>query len=208
MEPSGLHHLKATLQRTNDIEPQYGPVESPTHRHGYIRRFITCGQRQANQVYRLSVLFVRTAQRRLLTAQAFSHEIQKNFPSKNDKQAQKNLIDELENRINAIKSYSLKSPGSQRHTQLDSAGTDLWNWCVQARRQDYCDVLTERSKLFTYVRVYAFLILALAQWGDRNTPGDLLRLEKLAIKAGRSCIGILHLCPTIGIVLRNVLTPV
>lgn len=126
--------------------------------------------------------------KRIKSIVSFSHEIQKNFPSKNDKQAQKNLIDELENRINAIKSYSLKSPGSQRHTQLDSAGTDLWNWCVQARRQDYCDVLTERSKLFTYVRVYAFLILALAQWGDRNTPGDLLRLEKLAIKAGRSCI--------------------
>ncbi|KAI0381571.1 SPO22-domain-containing protein [Hypomontagnella monticulosa] len=126
--------------------------------------------------------------KRIKSIISFSCEIQKNFPSKDDKKAQKNLIDELENRIQAIKSYSLRSPGSQRHTQLDSAGTDLWNWCVQAKRQDGCDVLTERSKLFTSVRVYAFLILALAQWGDRNTPGDLLRLEKLAIKAGRSCI--------------------
>lgn len=35
--------------------------------------------------------------------------------------------------------------------------------------------------------------MALARWGDNNTPGDLIRLEKLAIKAGRSCIGIVHL---------------
>ncbi|KAI1084000.1 meiosis protein SPO22/ZIP4 like-domain-containing protein [Whalleya microplaca] len=97
-----------------------------------------------------------------------------------------NLTDELENRIHAIKAYFLKSPGSYRHKQLDAAGTDLWNWCTRIKRQDDIGVSPTKPKFLTFVRVYAFLILALAQWGDHNTPGDLIRLEKLAIKAGRS----------------------
>ncbi|KAI1417997.1 meiosis protein SPO22/ZIP4 like-domain-containing protein [Hypoxylon sp. FL1857] len=81
----------------------------------------------------------------------------------------------------------LKSSDSRRRTELDSAATDLWNWCVQIKRQDESDVSSARCKLLTFVRVFSFLILALAQRGDHNEPGDLLRLEKLAIKTGRSC---------------------
>lgn len=131
--------------------------------------------------------------RNVLILQAFCHELQKQLPRKSDGRVLKNQIDELENQINAIKSYSLKSPGSRRHTQLDSVGTNLWNLCVQIKRQDDNDASPARSKLLTLARLFSFIILALAQWGDHNTPGDLLRLEKLAIKTGRSCIGILHL---------------
>ncbi|XXG97783.1 hypothetical protein Hte_004096 [Hypoxylon texense] len=119
---------------------------------------------------------------------SFCHELEKQLSSKSSEQALRNLTDELENQINAVKSYSLKSPGSHRHAQLDSVGTDLWNRCVQIKRQDDGEAVPERRKLLTLARVFSFLILALAQWGDHNTPGDLLRLEKLAIKAGRSCI--------------------
>ncbi|KAI4860640.1 SPO22-domain-containing protein [Hypoxylon rubiginosum] len=119
---------------------------------------------------------------------SFCHELEKQLSSKNGEQSLKNLTDELENQINAVKSYFLKSPGSHRHAQLDNIGTDLWNRCVQIKRQDDGEAAPERKKLLTLARVFSFLILALAQWGDHNTPGDLLRLEKLAIKAGRSCI--------------------
>lgn len=132
-------------------------------------------------------------QKRVLTLPAFCHELEKQLSSKNGEQSLKNLTDELENQINAVKSYFLKSPGSHRHAQLDNIGTDLWNRCVQIKRQDDGEAAPERKKLLTLARVFSFLILALAQWGDHNTPGDLLRLEKLAIKAGRSCIGIVHL---------------
>ncbi|KAI1780407.1 SPO22-domain-containing protein [Hypoxylon cercidicola] len=119
---------------------------------------------------------------------SFCNDLQKQLQSKHSEQTLKNLIDELENQINAVKSYSLKSPGSHRHAQLDGIGTDLWNRCIQIKRQDDGEAFPERKKLLTLARVFSFLILALAQWGDHNTPGDLLRLEKLAIKAGRSCI--------------------
>ncbi|KAI2778846.1 SPO22-domain-containing protein [Daldinia loculata] len=126
--------------------------------------------------------------KRIKSIISFCHDLQKQLPSKNDEQALNSQVDELENQINAIKSYSLKSPGSHRHAQLDSAGTDLWNWCVQIKREDGSEVSSARKRLLTFCRVFSFLILALAQWGDHNTPGDLLRLEKLAIKTGRSCI--------------------
>ncbi|KAI5864321.1 meiosis protein SPO22/ZIP4 like-domain-containing protein [Durotheca rogersii] len=96
---------------------------------------------------------------------------------------------ELENKIHAVKSYFLKSPGSYRHSQLDSAGTDLWNWCVQIHRQSEGEASPTRTKLLVFSRVFSFLVLALAQRGDHNTPGDLLRLEKLAIKTSRSLNG-------------------
>ncbi|KAL7624283.1 sporulation-specific protein 22 [Parahypoxylon ruwenzoriense] len=119
---------------------------------------------------------------------SFCHDLQRQLPSKNSDRALYNLVDELENQIHAVRSYSLKSPGSHPHPQLDSAGTDLWNCCVQIKRQDDADVSPARTKLLTIARVFSFFVLVLAQWGDRNAPGDLLRLEKLAIKTGRSCI--------------------
>ncbi|KAI8961072.1 SPO22-domain-containing protein [Daldinia sp. FL1419] len=126
--------------------------------------------------------------KRIKSIISFCRDLMKQLPNKNDEQTLNNRVKELDNQINAIKSYSLKSPGSYRHTQLDSAGTDLWNWCVQIKREYSGQTSPASKKLLTLSRVFSFLILALAQWGDHNTPGDLLRLEKLAIKAGRSCI--------------------
>ncbi|OTA65448.1 SPO22-domain-containing protein [Hypoxylon sp. EC38] len=123
----------------------------------------------------------------MLTFQAFCHELPKRLPRKDEQQALEKLIDELENKINTVKSGHLKSSDPRRHTELDSAATDLWNWCVQIKRQDESDVSSARSRVLTFVRVFSFLILAMAQWGDHNKPGHLLRLEKLAIKTGRSC---------------------
>ncbi|KAI2473487.1 meiosis protein SPO22/ZIP4 like-domain-containing protein [Annulohypoxylon bovei var. microspora] len=108
---------------------------------------------------------------------------------RDDHKILKELIDKLENQINSVKDYLLKSPSPHRHAQLDSPGTDLWNLCVQIKRQDDSDVSPTRSKLLVFVRVFSFLILALAQRGSHNAPGDLLRLEKLAIKTGRSWAG-------------------
>ncbi|OTB03528.1 hypothetical protein M426DRAFT_73943 [Hypoxylon sp. CI-4A] len=126
--------------------------------------------------------------KRIKSIISFCHDLQKEFPKKNDDRSLKNLIDEVENQINAIKSYRLKSPGSHRHTQLDSAGTDLWNWSVRANRQTGINGPPVRGRALALTRVFSFLILTLAQRDDHNTPGDLLRLEKLAIKASKPCI--------------------
>ncbi|KAI0142464.1 SPO22-domain-containing protein [Hypoxylon sp. NC0597] len=124
---------------------------------------------------------------RMLTLQAFCHELPKRLPRKYEQQALEKLIDELENKINTVKGCHLKSTDPRRHTELDSAATDLWNWCVQIKRQDESDGSSARSRVLTFVRVFSFLILTMAQWGDHNKPGHILRLEKLAIKTGRSC---------------------
>ncbi|KAI1210703.1 SPO22-domain-containing protein [Annulohypoxylon truncatum] len=120
---------------------------------------------------------------------SFCHELQKQLQESINEHGMKELIDKLENHINIVKDYLLKPPSPHRHTSLDGPGTDLWNLCVQIKRQDDTDVSPTKSKLLVSVRVFSFLILALAQRGSHNKPGDLLRLEKLAIKTGRSCIG-------------------
>ncbi|KAI1388233.1 SPO22-domain-containing protein [Hypoxylon trugodes] len=126
--------------------------------------------------------------KRIKSIIAFCHDLQKRLRNKNDDQALKDLTDGLKDQIDTIKPYVVKHPGSHRHTQLDEVGKDLWNWCVDANHKSDGDVSPARHKLLTSVRVFSFLILALAQRSDHNTPKDLLRLEKVAIKAGRSCI--------------------
>ncbi|KAI1139503.1 SPO22-domain-containing protein [Hypoxylon sp. FL0543] len=118
---------------------------------------------------------------------SFCRELPKRLPRKGEEQALEKLINDLESKINGVKGSHLKSSDSRRHAELDTAATDLWNWCVQIKRQDESNISSARSRFLTCVRVFSFLILALARWGDHNKPGDLLRLEKLAIKAGRSC---------------------
>ncbi|KAI5927886.1 meiosis protein SPO22/ZIP4 like-domain-containing protein [Camillea tinctor] len=128
---------------------------------------------------------------------SFCHDVRKRFEAGKGDARLQGLTNEVENQINAIKSYTLRSPVSTRHEQLNGAGLELWNWCTQLMRHDDDDndhPSPIRSRFFILVRVFSFLVLSLAQWGDNHTPGDLVRLQKLAIKAGRSCIvnGELH----------------
>ncbi|KAI0900547.1 SPO22-domain-containing protein [Annulohypoxylon nitens] len=120
---------------------------------------------------------------------SFCHELQKRLQENNDEHGLRELVDRVEDQINLVKDFLLKSLSPHRHAQLDGPGTDLWNLCVQVKRQDDTDFSPAKSKLLVFARVFSFLILALAQRGTHNEPGDLLRLEKLAIKTGRSCIG-------------------
>ncbi|KAI1449599.1 SPO22-domain-containing protein [Annulohypoxylon stygium] len=120
---------------------------------------------------------------------SFCHELQKRLQENNNEHGLRELVDRVEDQINLVKDFLLKSLSPHRHAQLDGPGTDLWNLCVQVKRQDDTDFSPAKSKLLVFARVFSFLILALAQRGTHNEPGDLLRLEKLAIKTGRSCIG-------------------
>lgn len=139
----------------------------------------------------------------VLTLQAFCHELQKRLQENNNEHGLRELVDRVEDQINLVKDFLLKSLSPHRHAQLDGPGTDLWNLCVQVKRQDDTDFSPAKSKLLVFARVFSFLILALAQRGTHNEPGDLLRLEKLAIKTGRSCIGMLQLRPTPAAALRD-----
>ncbi|KAI1506177.1 meiosis protein SPO22/ZIP4 like-domain-containing protein [Biscogniauxia marginata] len=119
---------------------------------------------------------------------SFCRDLRKRFQNEGDDKGLHNLTSEVENRINSIKSYTLRSSGSLRYEQLDSAGLELWNWCTQLMRQDDDPRSPTRDRFLVLVRVFSFFVLALAQWSESNTPGHLVRLKKLAIKTGRSCI--------------------
>ncbi|KAI0125122.1 meiosis protein SPO22/ZIP4 like-domain-containing protein [Xylariales sp. AK1849] len=93
----------------------------------------------------------------------------------------------LEAQIRTIKSCTLR--GSQRHEQLDTAGTALWNLCTRLNRDHDGDVVQSTRKALLYSRVFAFLVLNLAQRIGRDTPSNLIRLAKVAMKTGRSYEG-------------------
>lgn len=150
------------------------------------------GQGQASQwVHRFAYWNSLHSQFSLLTLVDFALELQKTLPAPKSPSDIRYLTDELENQIRAIKSCTLR--GGQRHEQLDSTGTSLWNLCTRLKREEYDDSASGIHKVLIYTRIFAFLILALAQWGDRNAPNDVIRLTKLAIKTGRSCIGKLQI---------------
>ncbi|KAI1634698.1 meiosis protein SPO22/ZIP4 like-domain-containing protein [Biscogniauxia mediterranea] len=120
---------------------------------------------------------------------SFCRDVRRRFQTEEGDAGLQDLTNEVENQINAIKTYTLRSPGSIRHEQLDNAGLELWNWCTQLMRQDDNGQPSPlRSRFFVLVRLFSFLVLSLAQCGHNDTLGDLVRLRKLAIKAGRSCI--------------------
>lgn len=120
----------------------------------------------------------------------FAHELLKKLPNVKDESGSQKLIPELEHQIRGIKSYA--SHGAHRYEQLDALGTDLWNTCIRLNR-DNEDATALVRKTLILARVFAFQILSLAQdIGDTNS-GRLIRLAKLAIKSGRSCIGKLHM---------------
>ncbi|CAJ2511272.1 Uu.00g068970.m01.CDS01 [Anthostomella pinea] len=119
---------------------------------------------------------------------SFSRDLRKISPIEIDEAGLRDSINEIHNQIRAIRSYTLRSPGPQRYAQLDSAGLELWNWCTQLKRQYASDASPTAIRFLVLVRVFSFQIFALAQWGDNNTAGDLVRLQRLALKTGRFCI--------------------
>ncbi|RYP76845.1 hypothetical protein DL771_001581 [Monosporascus sp. 5C6A] len=128
-------------------------------------------------------------ERRTKAIISFCQELQKQLPSISNQLDIRNLTNELENQICAIKTYSLRNPDSHRHHKLDTVGTNLWNLCTQLMRQGQGEFPPKaKSKLLVLARTFAFFVLALAQRSDANTLGDLVRLAKLAVKSGKSCI--------------------
>ncbi|KAI1330714.1 SPO22-domain-containing protein [Xylariaceae sp. FL0255] len=120
----------------------------------------------------------------------FSSDLQLQFPGKSPGSAEslRNLNDELENEINNLKLSNHPAKTSQQHKQLNTAGLNLWNWCVKQKRNDEQDSPPDCARLFTLARVLSFLMLASARTNRDNTGAPLFRLENLAIKTAKSCI--------------------
>jgi hypothetical protein len=128
----------------------------------------------------------------LLTLPEFAQELQGTLADLKDLKDTSHLTDELKKQIQILKSSTLRKP--QRHEQLDTVATVLWNTCIRLKREDDNDTSSSTRKVLIYTRVFAFLMLSLAQWTERNTPYEMIRLAKIALKASRSCIGKSQTC--------------
>ncbi|KAI2642014.1 meiosis protein SPO22/ZIP4 like-domain-containing protein [Xylaria nigripes] len=101
----------------------------------------------------------------------------------------RDLNDEIENQIHALRAHSSRSLSTEQLGLLNSAGLGLWNWCTQGMRREDDKPLPALDRFFCLVRVLSFSMLILAQRVDESPSRPIIiHLERLAIKTGRSCI--------------------
>ncbi|GAW15707.1 hypothetical protein ANO14919_051260 [Xylariales sp. No.14919] len=123
-----------------------------------------------------------------LTVQGFSSRLRALALHEITDDSLQDLHNEIENRIQSLRTYSLQSLSAEHHNQLNTSGHSLWNWCTQAKRREGGNTQFTNDRFFCLVRVLSFSMLALAQRSDVNSSRANIYLERLAIKTGRSCI--------------------
>jgi hypothetical protein len=79
---------------------------------------------------------------------------------------------------------------ASRCEEIDRIGTIIWNICTRLRREFDTDEPKDIPIILLLARVFSFLLLGGAYDGGRSAPGNLGRLMKIGIKAGKSCIGL------------------
>jgi hypothetical protein len=98
------------------------------------------------------------------------------------------LLNELENQISNFPN-KFGSIAASRREDVDIIGTRIWNLCTRLRRDFDTDNPKNVPVILLLARVFSFLLLDGAYDG-RSAPGSLLRLMKIGLKAGKSCIGL------------------
>ena len=118
----------------------------------------------------------------------FAADLESQLPTAAASRTSGTLCEETTNQISSFPSKfgALAAPKCE---EVDRIGTTIWNLCTRLRR----DVETDNPKdvpiILLLARVFSFLLLDGAYDGGRNAPGNLARLVKIGIKAGKSCIG-------------------
>lgn len=105
------------------------------------------------------------------------------------------LTEKLQNKVFAIKTYTLRNLDMHTRNQVEETGTDLWNLCTRKRRNEGERTSTGYCRVLLLARIYAFLLLALPDAKAKKQPHAIVRILRLAIKTGRSCIGKPQLYP-------------
>jgi hypothetical protein len=79
---------------------------------------------------------------------------------------------------------------ASRYEEFDRIGTIIWNLCTRLRRDFNSDNPIGVPLILLLARVFSFLLLDGAHDGGKSATGNLARLMKIGIKAGKSCIGL------------------
>jgi hypothetical protein len=127
---------------------------------------------------------------RLMSEPAFAAGLEEHLPgSLEDDKVAARLTSDIEKHIQLVRSSRIRAFGNE---ELDRLGTCIWNLAIRLRREAEAEAeaATRWKSLQTNSRVFAFLILDLALWSEAEATAEaIIHLTRIALKAGRSCIG-------------------
>lgn len=88
-----------------------------------------------------------------------------------------------------ISSFPHSVTTSSKCEELDRSGTAIWNLCTRLRRDYDTGKPQDMPIVLLLTRVYAFLMVDCAHVSGRSAGGNLVRMIKTGLKAGKSCLG-------------------
>ncbi|KAK7977888.1 hypothetical protein PG996_003939 [Apiospora saccharicola] len=100
----------------------------------------------------------------------------------------RDLVERLQGKVCAIKTYTLRTLDMHTRNQLEETGADLWNLCTRKRRNEGERTSLGYCRVLLLARIYAFLLLALPGAKSEKQSNAMVRIFRLAVKTGRSCI--------------------
>ncbi len=117
---------------------------------------------------------------------AFAADLEAQLPAAAASKTSTSITQELEKLID---SFPLSVTTSSRCEELDRSGTAIWNLCTRLRRNYDTNNPQEVPIVLLLARVYAFLMVDCAHVSGKITRGNLARMIKTGLKAGKSCLG-------------------
>ncbi|KUJ18222.1 SPO22-domain-containing protein [Mollisia scopiformis] len=117
----------------------------------------------------------------------FASELESQLPKAVTSTTSGPLLHELEKNI-AKFPEKLTSSTTSEYEELDRCGTTIWNVCTRLRREYDPDKPHDVPLILLVARVYAFLLLDGAFQSGKSDPGNLPRLMKSGLKAGKTCL--------------------
>jgi hypothetical protein len=120
---------------------------------------------------------------------AFAASLEARLPVAATSRTAGTLPKETEDQISSFPS-KFGAIAASKCEEVDRIGTTIWNLCTRLRRDVESDNPKDVPIILLLARVFSFLLLDGAYDGGKNAPGNLARLMKIGIKAGKSCIGL------------------
>jgi hypothetical protein len=119
---------------------------------------------------------------------AFAADLEAQLPASTTARTPGTLLTEIENQISNFPN-KFGAVAASKYEEVDQIGATIWNLCTRLRRDFESDNPKDIPIILLLARVFSFLLLDGAYDGGRNAPGNLARLMKIGIKAGKNCIG-------------------
>jgi hypothetical protein len=175
--------LKKHRLQTSPTYPSY-----PNHNMAPVQLARTGKDKRLNIILGKSFSFFLPALLIRYHLLAFAAELQAQLPASTKAKTPAKLLTEIENQISNFPA-KFGTIAASKFEEIDEAGTTIWNLCTRLRRAIEPENPKDIPIILLLARVFSFLLLDGAYDGGRNAPGNLARLIKIGIKAGKSCIG-------------------